>query len=264
MLHLRLVQFQPEKDKAKNLKKAIDLASSQDLSKRDILLFPELFTTGYQLENSKTLAEEENGETLQTLLHLAKTNRIHILTGSIAFRNQQNQISNTSFILSPEGIILGHYSKIHLFSLMHEKQYFSPGQHTFIFEVNQHRCGTLICYDLRFPELSRKLALQGAEVLFFPMEWPHPRTEIFRTLLKARAIENQCFVVGNNICGTGFSPGLRFEGKSAVFSPYGEILGELGENEGILDVSLDFNLVKKCREQISCFPDRRPELYGSF
>ncbi|MEK7485936.1 MAG: nitrilase-related carbon-nitrogen hydrolase, partial [Planctomycetota bacterium] len=152
-------------------------------------------------------------------------------------------------------------SKIHLFSLMSEKQYFQPGQHTFLFDVNQHRCGTLICYDLRFPELSRKLALQGAEILFFPMEWPFPRTEIFQTLLKARAIENQCFVVGNNICGNGFSPGLRFEGKSAVISPFGEVLGEMGDTEGILDVSLDFALIKKCREQISCFPDRRPELY---
>lgn len=260
-MKIRLVQFQPQKDKTENIATSLFLARRQGIESIDLLLFPELFSTGYQLENIATLAEDEKGETLSQFQQLALETKTTIFMGSIAYRTPEKKLQNTAFVISPQGNILGHYSKIHLFSLMEEEKYFTSGQNTFLFEVGNISCGAMICYDLRFPEIARKLVIQGAQVLFVPMEWPAPRTEIFRTLLKARAIENQCFVVGNNICGLGLQPHVRFEGKSMVVNPFGETVAELGEQADILDVELDLALVQKCRKQIPCFQDRRPELY---
>ncbi|MCC7431318.1 carbon-nitrogen family hydrolase [bacterium] len=258
-MKIRLVQFQPVFEKAANLAKALNLANSEGIEKTDVVVFPELFTTGYQLQNISRIAENE--ETLTKVSGFAKATKTNVVAGSIAFKNLDGKISNTSFIFSREGKLLASYSKIHLFKLMEEEKYLKAGNETVVFEFDGIKCGIVICYDLRFPEITRKLALQGVEIIFVPMEWPFPRTEVFRTLLKARAIENQCFVVGNNVVGAGLQEGIIFEGKSAVANPYGDFIGEMGNREGFLDVEIDTELVKKYRNQIQCFQDRREDVY---
>jgi omega-amidase len=116
-----------------------------------------------------------------------------------------------------------------------------------------------ICYDLRFPELFRRYALAGARLILVPAEWPHPRRAHWQTLLRARAIENQCFVAACNRVGiTGNS---TFFGASAVIDPWGEALVEGGETELILTATIDLSLVDTVRKRIPVFEDRRPELY---
>jgi len=117
----------------------------------------------------------------------------------------------------------------------------------------------MICYDLRFPELCRVLALSGAKVLFIPAEWPRQRTEQLRTLLSARAIENQMFAALCNGCGEAY--GTEFGGKSAIVDPLGNVLAEAGEGEEIIFSSIDLEAQKRIRKELPVFLDRRPELY---
>ncbi|HEY5973198.1 MAG TPA: nitrilase-related carbon-nitrogen hydrolase, partial [Geobacteraceae bacterium] len=116
-----------------------------------------------------------------------------------------------------------------------------------------------ICYDLRFPELARRLAVEGAEILVVPAEWPKPREEHWRTLLRARAIENQLFVVAANCCG--IQGKLDFFGMSLIVGPKGELLAEAGDEPVEITATLDFAEMASWREQITCFKDRKPAYY---
>jgi predicted amidohydrolase len=116
-----------------------------------------------------------------------------------------------------------------------------------------------ICYDLRFPELFRSYALAGARIVFLSAAWPYPRLEHWRTLLQARAIENQLFIVACNQVGE--SKGERFFGHSAIYDPWGRLVVEAGDSKVLLTASVDMALVEEVRQTITVFADRRPELY---
>ena len=162
-------------------------------------------------------------------------------------------------LYSPDGTLAASYSKIHLFRLMDEDQYLAPGEAGELHELPWGCAGLAICYDLRFPELFRRYALEGARLLILPAEWPHPRRMHWRTLLRSRAIENQCFVAACNRVGT--TEGVTFFGSSAVIDPWGETLIEGGETEALLTVRIDLNTVEATRAKIPILADRRPELY---
>ena len=145
---------------------------------------------------------------------------------------------------------------------MNEPKYMRAGNATHSFEIDDVLATSIICYDLRFPELTRQIVINDqVKVIFVPMEWPAPRTEAFRTLLRARAIENQCYVVSCNRVGKAPENEAVFEGHSLVCDPFGNVLGEIGNEEAILDVTLDFSVIDKVRQTMTCFADRRSDLY---
>jgi predicted amidohydrolase len=167
---------------------------------------------------------------------------------------------NCFALYGPDGVLCGAYRKVHLFRLMDEEKYLAPGEECVNLDLPWGRTGLAICYDLRFPELFRTYALAGARLMLIPAEWPHPRREHWRTLLRARAIENQCFVAAcNRIGATGAS---TFFGASTVIDPWGETLVEAGEIETLLTVTIDTDLVESVRRRIPVFEDRRADLYG--
>ena len=122
------------------------------------------------------------------------------------------------------------------------------------------RMGLMICYDLRFPELARTLALSGARILIVPAQWPKARAMHWQTLLRARAIENQVFIIGAN--RTGSDEDLSFPGLSAIIDPWGQVLAEAKDKDGIILAELDMNRVTQAREQIPVMTDRRNDIYG--
>ena len=142
---------------------------------------------------------------------------------------------------------------------MEEEIYLAQGQGTTLLDLPWGKTGLAICSDLRFPELFRRYALHGAQLLIIPSEWPHPRRKHWRTLLQARAIENQCYVAACNRVGS--SKDTDFFGASAVIDPWGNTLIEGGENENLLTVTVNLSQVASVRRQIPVFDDRRPELY---
>lgn len=142
---------------------------------------------------------------------------------------------------------------------MDEHQYLSSGDRLALVETAWGQVGLSICYDLRFPELFRAYALSGARIVVVPAEWPHPRLAHWQTLLRARAIENQMFIIACNRVGrTGSN---TFCGHSAIIDPWGETRIEGGESEDLLVATIDLDQVDAVRRQIPIFADRQPQLY---
>lgn len=228
----------------------------------DLVVLPELWSTAYDLENAAAHASplansSDEAGWFGRFAGLAKANRVW-LTGSL-LEKRDGQFYNTLALYSPEGKLAAAYSKIHLFQLMDEHHFLAPGQERTLTDLPWGCAGMAICYDLRFPELFRRYALDGARLIVLPAEWPHPRRMHWRTLLRSRAIENQCFIAACNRVGA--TKGTAFFGSSAVIDPWGETLVEGGETEALLTVSIDLGTVETVREKIPIFADRRPELY---
>lgn len=226
--------------------------------KPDVLICPEMWNTGYALERIRTIADHGGERTSAWASAFARKYRVHVIAGSIA-EQTGDEVRNTMYVYNRDGERTASYSKIHLFRLMEEEKYLQAGDEPGRFELEGVAAGAMICYDIRFPELTRKLALGGAKVLFVPAEWPHPRLHHWRTLLTARAIENQMYVVACNRVGT--SGKTSFFGHSMVIDPWGEIVAEGDEQERILTADLDLAVVDAVRSKIPVFADRRPELY---
>lgn len=228
-----------------------------------LVMLPELWSTAYDLENASDHAaalarRDESDGWFDRLARLAQAHNIW-LTGSILEAQDDGRFYNCMALYGPDGELAGVYRKIHLFRLMEEEIYLGAGQSPTLLDLPWGKTGLAICYDLRFPELFRGYALQGARLLLIPAEWPHPRREHWRTLLRARAIENQCFVAACNRVGS--SKGTQFFGSSAVIDPLGETRIEGGEAEMLLTTEIDLAEVDAVRRHIPVFQDRRPELY---
>ena len=151
------------------------------------------------------------------------------------------------------------YDKIHLFTYAKEEEHFQPGNHLCRFTLDGQRCALIICYDLRFPELTRTLAVEGLDLLFVPAQWPDKRSMHLQTLARARAIENQMFLVLCNSVGTAGS--TKCGGGSAVIDPWGEYLARARDEEEVITAEADFGVLEGIRSGINVFRDRRPELY---
>jgi predicted amidohydrolase len=225
-----------------------------------IVVFPELWSTGYALSQGKDLAAQLNSGLFAEVAALASNHRISILGSMLEKRGASgNQIANSAAFMSPSGRTMGVYRKIHLFRLMDEDRWLEPGESPLAMDLPWGRTGLAICYDLRFPELFRKYALDGVRLIIIPAEWPAVRVEHWRVLLQARAIENQCYIVACNAAGeTGDTV---FGGHSMVIDPWGKIVVEAGETPQLLTTEIEMDAVTEIRGRIPVFEDRRPELY---
>ncbi|AZN42053.1 carbon-nitrogen family hydrolase [Paenibacillus albus] len=226
--------------------------------KPDLIMLPEMWNTGYALEQIDQLADPNGERTKAMLSAFAREHHVQLIGGSIA-EKRDNGVFNTIYAFNEHGEVIADYSKIHLFRLMDEEKHLLAGEKLGQLQVAGADAGMMICYDIRFPELARKLALNGAKAMFVPAQWPNPRLHHWRTLLLARAIENQMFVIACNRCGT--SGTSTFFGHSLIIDPWGEIIAEAGEEETILRAEIDLSLVDAVRAKIPVFEDRRPSLY---
>lgn len=227
-------------------------------SKPDIVVLPELWTTGYDLTRLDELADHEADRTIRFLQECALAHSIHLVGGSVA-RSTPEGIFNTLIIVSNKGKVVKLYDKLHLFQLMNEHHFLMPGQNDGAFTLDEQHCAGFICYDIRFPEWLRVHSADGAGVLFIAAEWPEPRISHWRALLISRAIENQAYIIAVNRVGS--DPANTFGGHSMVINPWGEIIAEAGDQEEIVLAEIDLELIDSVRKQIPVFQDRRPEFY---
>ena len=227
--------------------------------KPDVVLLPEMWNTGYALTELAQIADDLGLRTQAFISSFARQHQVNIIAGSVSVKLPDGSFANRSYVFNRNGECMKEYDKLHLFRLMDEEQYLQQGTHSGDFNLEGVPAGLMICYDIRFPELARKLALSGAQIMFVPAQWPNPRLHHWRTLLQARAIENQMYVVSCN--RVGVSGETAFFGHSMVIDPWGEVLAEGSESEQILRVTLDLELVAEVRKRIPIFADRRPELY---
>ncbi|RFU71031.1 carbon-nitrogen family hydrolase [Peribacillus saganii] len=245
-------------DPVQNYQRAEEQIKQAATQQPDVIVLPELWTTGYDLERLDEIADADAKETLSLLKKWAKQYTVNIVGGSVANKTADG-VYNTLLIVDSAGEEVKQYSKLHLFKLMDEHKYLLPGSSDGSFKLGEIPCAGFICYDIRFPEWIRTHTAKGAEVLFISAEWPLARLAHWRALLITRAIENQCFVVACNRSGS--DPNNEFAGHSMIIDPWGEIVAEAGTGEEILTASVDFSQSIAIRKQIPIFQDRRPEFY---
>ena len=260
MKKLALLQFDiafgsPEK----NFKKVEQLISEATVNEPDIIVLPELWSTGYDLSRLDEIGDTDAEKSITFLSTLAKKYAVNIVGGSIAKRNG-NKVTNTMLVFDRDGKLVHEYSKAHLFRLMNEEKYLVSGNNKSHFTLEELPCAGFICYDIRFPEWLRLHAVEGAQVLFVPAEWPKQRTDHWRALLISRAIENQCYVVACNRVGS--DPENAFGGHSLIIDPWGTVISESGQEETILIGSIDEDEIASIRSRIPIFEDRRPDIYN--
>lgn len=259
-LRVSIVQMDVKfKDLDGNFKKAEELIRKASEASPDVICLPEAWSSGFFPKEDLKDYSDNNGERTKSFLgSLAKELNVNIVGGSVA-NIKGDKIYNTSFTFNRNGECIGEYDKIHLFSYMNEHHYFAPGENLVTFELDGVKCGIIICYDIRFLELIRTLALKEIDILFVPAQWPVPRLNHWETLNLARAIENQIYVVSNNSCGTAGE--TVYAGHSAVIDPWGEVLAKGSYNEEIITQDIDLEVVEKIRNTINVYRDRRPNLY---
>lgn len=241
---------------------AENLIKRASLEKPDVIMLPETWNTGFfPSENLAGLSDTDGAKTKALVSRLARETHTNIIAGSVS-NQRDNKIFNTAFVFDREGQCLGSYDKIHLFSPMGEDKAYEKGNYLLTFDFDGHRCGIMICYDIRFPELARALALKDIEILFVVAQWPGIRQYHWQTLLRARAIENQLFLAACNSCGTAGE--TVYGGCSCLLDPWGDVIKEAGKGEEIITGEFDFSVLKDIRSSINVFNDRRPELYKKF
>lgn len=230
-----------------------------EAEKADVLVLPEMWTTAYTLTTLANCADE-NEETLQFLQQLAKQYHVNIIGGSIATKEEE-KIYNRALVINRAGECIYQYDKIHLVPMLKEHLFLEGGRTGVeTFELDGVKMGLIICYDLRFPELARSLALDGAEVLFVLAEWPEARAAHWVALQQARAIENQLYVVSSNRVGS--YDDVLFAGRSMVINPWGTVISEGSqENEETLVTSIKQSEVTEARTNVPVFSSRVPSLY---
>lgn len=221
----------------------------------ELVLLPETWNIGYfSFDVYREQSETLTGETVSFLSAKARELQAYIFGGSFVERDG-DQLYNTAVLISPAGNILGAYRKIHLFGYGSEEQkVLFPGKEVVIVEAPFGKIGLSICYDIRFPELFRRLVDRGAEIILNCSAWPYPRVEHWLLLNRARAIENQCYFL--SCCCAGASRGKAFIGRSQVIDPWGTVIASASERETILKVEIDPESVASAREEFTPLKDR--------
>lgn len=246
-----LLQYAPVwENKKSNMQKIAQMIEKSE--KIDLLILPELTLTGFTMK-SENFAENLNGETFRFYSKLCKEYNFNLFGGLI--EKEENNYFNSLLHINPNGELAACYRKIHPFTFSTENKYYTKGNETVVTKVNNWNAGLSICYDLRFPELYRQYGKQKCELIINIANWPDTRIEHWRTLLKARAIENQCYVAAVNRVGD--DPKLHYNGFSSIFDPMGNELISIKDEERIIAADIDINNVETVRNNFPFLNDIR-------
>jgi predicted amidohydrolase len=239
-------------DKPANLRLLEQKINSME-EKTEIIVLPEMFNTGFSMK-PELLAETMEGESVEWMKRISRENGI-ILTGSLMIEEAGKYFNRLVWML-PNGQY-GHYDKRHLFAFGEEDKHFSPGNKRLIASVKGWKINLLVCYDLRFPVWARQQVNdKGAEydVLIYVANWPERRSHAWKTLLCARAIENQCYVVGVNRVGSDAN-NIYYSGNSLVIDPLGQVLYHMADEEDVNTIILQKDLLDEVRTKFPFWKD---------
>ena len=267
MSKIAVVQFKASIDKNKNLPKIIRYIENASKKNADLVALPEymmFYTPKTQSPNEvANEAETIKGNFVSTIRQCAKENSIIVVGTMYEKSNKKNRVYDTSFVLNKTGKIVGKYRKIHLYDALgfKESDKMVAGKTIPLpTKTSLGKLGMMICYDLRFPELSRALASSGTEILVAPSAWVNGpmKEDHWITLNKSRAIENGCYVIAPDHLGHVYS------GRSLVVDPYGKVLLDMKKRQGIGYVDISRSLVRNIRKKLPLLKNRRTDLYSDF
>lgn len=263
MAAVAVVQLRSSEDKQENLERSVDYVTEASKKKVSLVCFPEFqmaFSPGSQSPAGLSkIAETVRGNFVATLRGAAKKNRIGVVA-TIYEKSKNNRVFDTAIIISAGGTITSIYRKLHLYDALgfkESKKLIAGKKIEKPAKTPAGKVGVMICYDLRFPELSRLLTVNGADILVAPSAWVAGpmKDEHWQTMIKARAIENGSYVVAPDQVGNIYA------GRSMVVDPFGSVLLDMGQNEGMQVVELDMSKVKAVRQSLPLLKNRRTDIY---
>ena len=267
MSRIALVQLRASVHKDENLKVAIDYIKEAKSKKVDLVTFPEFLMayspTSQPIEELSEIAESIDGKFTSALKQAAKTNGISIVATIYEKSKLSNRVYDTALLIDSNGKLSAVYRKLHLYDALGFKEsdkLLAGNELIKPMKTIVGKIGMMICYDIRFPEMSRILALMGADTLVLPSAWVEGdmKVEHWQTMLKARAIENGCYVVAPDQVGN------IYIGHSMVVDPFGKIILDMGEREGLEIADLDTKLVKNVRAKLPLLNNRRDDIYSKY
>ena len=270
ILRVACVQLNASESKADNIERAGLLVARAAATGADFIVLPEKWNgigpADFLRANAETL---DDGETVEAMRSWARDHKVTIVGGSIAERREgRDKLSNTSVVFDPDGEIASVYRKIHMFDVevggqvCRESESEEPGEEPArVAEVEGWKLGLTVCYDLRFPELYRILAVEGAEVITVPAAFTlFTGKDHWELLLRARAVENQCYVVAANQWGT-HGDGKASYGRSMIVDPWGIVLAQAPDEDGVIVAELERTRVEEVRRALPSLANRQPAAY---
>lgn len=268
MLKFALCQTKVFLDKQLSIKNVMEKLQEAADNGAQIAALPEMFICPYGNEYFRDYSEtENNSETLALIKNISIKNAIYVIAGSIPER-EGDKVFNTSYVISPDGKIIAKHRKLHMFDVniengtsFQESATLTRGEAVTVFDTEYGKMGLCICYDLRFPELFRKMVLLGAKAIFIPAAFSSVTgPKHWELLLRARAVDNQCYVAGVSP-SVDSQGGFRPYGNSVMINPWGETIAKLSEQESIAYGEIDFTYLDKVRTELPLLKHLRPELY---
>jgi predicted amidohydrolase len=253
-MKIALIQMEiKERNCAGNTEHGLSLLE-EAAKQSDLAILPEIWNTGYSLGHLKEESVTLDSPLVKSLCEIARKYQCSLLPGSLPIR-KNGLVYNMIPAISKEGKIVHEYGKAHLFGMFEEEKFFAPGESFGVFDLDGVCCGSTICYDLRFPEFYRYLALQGAQLIVCPAEWPARRGDGFDLLSRARAFENHVFIAAVNCVGS--FKGDPFYGHSRIIDPMNHIIAEGGDSEEIIYGEIHLEMITKVRHNLNALSDVR-------
>ena len=262
------IQMPTVKDKMQNIRTAGTYMEKIKVEQPDFVILPEMFCCPYQTENFPIYAEKEGGPSWQAMSDYAGKYHIYLIAGSMSEVDEAGNVYNTSYIFDRDGKQIGKHRKTHLFDInVKNGQYFkesdtlTSGDHATVFDTEFGKMGVMICYDIRFPEFARTMALDGARMIFVPAAFNMTTGPAHWELtFRARALDNQIYMLG---CAPArdTQAGYISWGHSIVTDPWGKVMEQLDEKEGILIEEIDLDREEQIREQLPLLKHRKSEMY---
>jgi len=264
---IALAQVSASERKEENLKRGLDLIGAASLRGADILVLPELFMAYLPLEATPaefaSVAEEADGDFVATLAEEARKRRMHVVVGIFEKSSEEDKVYNTVVMIGPDGRVISTHRKLQLFDSFGYKEsskYEPSSTLEGVFRTPLATIGMMTCYELRFPEMARILALQGAELIIVPTAWLAGRMkeEHLHILAKARALENTLYVA------VASQTGRIFTGRSIVVDPFGVSICDAGEEEGLVVAEIDLERLRRVRRLLPSLEHIRHDVYDRF
>ena len=264
-----VVQMPVSSDKLANIRLASAYIHEAAISGADLVVLPEMFCCPYQTANFPVYAEKEGGEHWSLMAGSARDNQVYLVAGSMPELDEAGRAFNTAYVFDRQGKQIGKHRKMHLFDIdvtggqkFKESETLSPGSQVTVFDTEFCKVGLMICYDVRFPELSRLMVDQGAKIIIVPAAFNMTTGPAhWEILFRTRALDNQVFMVGAAPARQTDASYVSY-GNSIIVSPWGDVMVRLDETEGMASAELDLDKVEKVRRELPLLAHRRLDIYS--